>query len=68
LKKIKKPTIFISYSWQTMEIANKIFNDLQVIGVSIIKDNQELSYTNSIPSFMKRIRSSDYAILLISDN
>lgn len=51
-----------------MEIANKIYNDLQVIGVSIIKDNQELSYTDSIPSFMKRIRSSNYAILLISDN
>lgn len=64
----KKPTIFISYSWQTKDIADKIYNDLQVIGISIIKDNQELGYTDSIPSFMKRIRSCDYAILLISDN
>lgn len=64
----KKPTIFISYSWQTKDIADKIFNDLQVIGISIIKDNQELNYTDSIPSFMKRIRSCDYTILLISDN
>lgn len=65
---IEKPTIFISYSWQTINIADKIFNDFQVIGIPIIKDNQEISYTDSIPSFMKRIRSCNYALLLISDN
>ena len=64
----EKPTIFISYSWQTMNIADKIFNDFQVIGIPIIKDNQEISYTESITSFMKRIRSCNYALLLISDN
>lgn len=64
----EKPTIFISYSWQTMSVADKIFNDFQVIGIPIIKDNQEISYTESIPSFMKRIRSCNYALLLISDN
>jgi tetratricopeptide (TPR) repeat protein len=64
----EKPTIFISYSWQTMDVANKIFNDFQIIGIPIIKDNQEISYTDSIPNFMKRIRSCNYALLLISDN
>lgn len=63
-----KPSIFISYSWQTKEIAEKIFNDLRVIGVSIVMDNQELNYTDNIPTFMKRIRESKYALLLISDN
>ncbi len=51
-----------------MSVADKIFNDFQVIGIPIIKDNQEISYTESIPSFMKRIRSCNYALLLISDN
>ena len=65
---MKRPTIFISYSWQTKEIADKISSDLQLISITIIKDNQELNYTDSIPNFMKRIRSSDYALLLISDS
>lgn len=63
-----KPNIFVSYSWQTKEIADKISSDLQLIGISIIKDNQELNYTDNIPNFMKRIRSCDYAILLLSDS
>ena len=56
------------YSWQTKEIADKISSDLQLIGISIIKDNQELNYTDNIPNFMKRIRSCDYALLLLSDS
>ena len=64
---MKKPNIFISYSWQTKEIADKITSDLQLISISIVKDNQELNYTDNIPNFMKRIRSCDYALLLISD-
>ncbi|WP_370398599.1 toll/interleukin-1 receptor domain-containing protein [Tenacibaculum dicentrarchi] len=64
----KNPTLFISYSWQTKDLADKIANDLEVIGIIVIKDNKELDYTDNIPNFMKRIRSSDYALLLISDN
>lgn len=62
-----KPNIFISYSWQTKEISDKIALDLQLIGLSVIKDNKELNYTDSIPNFMKRIRECNYALLLISD-
>lgn len=65
---IKNPTLFISYSWQTKDLADRIANDLEVIGIIVIKDNKELDYTDNIPDFMKRIRSSDYALLLISDN
>lgn len=65
---MKKPNIFVSYSWQTKGIADKISSDLQLIGISIIKDNQELNYTDNIPNFMKRIRSCDYALLLLSDS
>lgn len=64
----KNPTLFISYSWQTKQLADKISNDLEVIGIRVIKDNKELEYTDNIPDFMKRIRSSDFALLLISDD
>ena len=63
----KKPTLFISYSWSTKEIVNKISTDLQLVGVDVIKDNQELEYTDSIPTFMKRIRLSNFALLFVSD-
>jgi|GEM_PF-1406713 len=65
---MEKPNLFVSYSWQTKEIADKISSDLQLIGISIIKDNQELNYTDNIPNFMRRIRSCDYALLLLSDS
>lgn len=65
---IINPTLFISYSWQTKALADRIANDLEVIGIIVIKDNKELDYTDNIPDFMRRIRSSDYALLLISDH
>lgn len=49
-------------------MADKIANDLEVIGIRVIKDNKELEYTDNIPDFMKRIRSNDFALLLITDN
>jgi tetratricopeptide (TPR) repeat protein len=64
----RNPTLFISYSWQTKKIADRIATDLEVIGVSVIKDNNELQFTDNIPNFMKRIRSCDFALLLISDS
>lgn len=63
----EKKTLFISYSWQTKEIADKIASDLDMVGITVVKDNQELGYTDSIPDFMNQIRSCDFALLLISD-
>jgi tetratricopeptide (TPR) repeat protein len=63
-----EPNIFISYSWQTKNIADKISSDLSIIGINVIKDNTELKYSDDIQNFMKRIRLCDYALLLISDN
>ncbi|VVV00156.1 hypothetical protein FVB9532_01421 [Mesonia oceanica] len=34
----ENPTLFISYSWQTKELADRIANDLEVIGIRIIKN------------------------------
>ena len=60
--------IFLSYCWNNKNIADKIYSDLTLIGLSILKDDHTLSYTDSINNFMMRIRDSKYAILLISDD
>lgn len=61
------PQIFISYSWSTQDIAQKIYDDLRNVGLDVIKDNFEIKYTERISKFMERIRDTDFALLLISD-
>lgn len=63
----KHPSVFISYSWIDSAIAEEIYNILKQVGVTVIKDNHTLEYKDSIKNFMNHIRSSDYALLLISD-
>ncbi len=67
-EEVKQPSLFMSYCWAESEIAEKIYKDLVQIGVSILKDNHQLDYKDSIKSFMNSIRDSDYAIILISDD
>lgn len=62
------PQIFISYSWTSKKTADKIFQDLTFVGFNVIKDDQNIKYTDRISDFMKRIRESDFALLLICDN
>ena len=63
----KQPTLFMSYCWAESEIAEGIYSDLVQIGVTILKDNHQLNYKDSIKSFMNSIRDSDYAVILVSD-
>lgn len=64
--KIEK-TVFISYSWQDFEVAEKIEKDLNCSGIKIIRD-VKLEYKDNIFDFMKRIKDEDYAVLLISNS
>ncbi|SDQ06156.1 Tetratricopeptide repeat-containing protein [Chryseobacterium soldanellicola] len=64
--KVEK-TIFISYSWQDFEVADKIENDLNCSGIKIVRD-VKLEYKDNIFDFMKRIKNEDYALLLISNS
>jgi len=59
--------IFISYSWSTKEIAEKIYTDLTLVGLKVLKDNHELKYTDRISDFMKSIKNTDYALFIIND-
>ncbi|MCX8532295.1 toll/interleukin-1 receptor domain-containing protein [Chryseobacterium luquanense] len=58
--------IFISYSWNNKDIADKIYSELTLIGLKILKDNHEVKYKDSLKDFMFKIRDSKYSILLIS--
>jgi tetratricopeptide (TPR) repeat protein len=63
----KSPTVFISYSWSTQKIAEKIFQDLTLVGLSVLKDNHEIKYTDKISDFMISIKKADYALFVIND-
>lgn len=60
--------IFISYCWNDDEIVNKIDNYFKTKKIILQRDKREINSWESIKSFMKRIRKSSYAILVISDN
>lgn len=62
-----KKNIFISYSWENMEIANQIEKDLEVLQFNFKRDVHDINYKSSISSFMEEIRNSDFAVILISD-
>lgn len=65
---MKKPEIFLSYSWTNKKIADKIYYDLTFVGFVVIKDDHTLKYADRISDFMKKIRKADFALLLICDN
>lgn len=60
--------IFISYCWNDDEIVNEIDNYFKAKKIIFKRDKREIESWESIKSFMKRIRKSSYAILVISDN
>jgi len=65
---MNKPTIFVSYSWNDNYYANRICDDLKIIGFEIVRDTDVLGYRESISKFMKRISTEDFVLLLISDS
>jgi len=60
--------IFLSYSWNDKKLADKIFYDLSLAELTIVKDDHSIKYTDKISEFMKRIRESDFALILVSDS
>jgi len=65
---MKRPEIFLSYSWANKKVADKIYYDLTFVGFDVIKDDHTLKYTDRLPDFMKKIRKADFALLLICDS
>ncbi|WP_289302035.1 toll/interleukin-1 receptor domain-containing protein [Sporofaciens musculi] len=63
----KNISIFISYSSDDGMVVDELDKKLQNYGYTIERDIRDLDYTQSIKEFMKRIRKTDYSIILLSD-
>ena len=67
-KTIDNKKIFISYNWEHKISANKLFEFLKAEGYLPTIDGHTLEYKDSISTFMESIRTSDFVILMISDD
>lgn len=63
----KNISIFISYSWNDKGFVDKFDNELQKHGYKVERDIRDTKYAQSIKEFMKRIRKTDYSIIILSD-
>lgn len=63
----KNISIFISYSYDDRKFVDELDKKLQKCGYKIERDIRDLGYTKSIKEFMKRIRKTDYSIIILSD-
>lgn len=61
------PTIFLSYSWANIDVANEIDKDFQITGITMRRDKRDVAYRNSLKEFMKTITTHDYVLVLISN-
>lgn len=59
--------LFLSYSWANSNEADILVNTFSSLGITIIRDVNELKYKDQIRSFMSSIRDSDFAIILLSN-
>jgi len=64
----KEKKIFVSYNWDDSQVVDEIDDFFLSIGLPIIRDKKELQYKSSIKEFMKKIRDTDYVIMIISDS
>lgn len=61
--------IFLSYSHKDSSIVDDIEKKFNKLGLELKRDIRELNYDKkSIKEFMKQIRQSDYAIILVTKN
>lgn len=61
-------SIFISYSWNDTKFVDELDNKLQAYGYKIERDIRDVEYAQNIKEFMKKIRETDYSIIVLSDN
>lgn len=61
-------TIFLSYNWHDVEIADRIDKHLSGLsGIIVKRDVRDIGSWKSIREFMEGIRQQDYAVLIVSD-
>lgn len=63
-----KISLFISYSRNDTNFVDKLDGELQKYGYNIVRDIRDAEYAQNIKEFMKKIRRTDYSIIILSDN
>ena len=61
------PRVFLSYCHADASKARKVEEDLGSTSIELIRDERALGYTEDIESYMKKIRTTDYALVIVSD-
>ena len=61
-------SIFISYSWNDTKFVDELDSKLQAYGYKVERDIRDAEYAQNIKEFMKRIRKTDYSIIVLSDD
>jgi hypothetical protein len=59
--------IFISYCWKNESIVDEIDESFATDGITLIRDKRDTEYKDSFKEFMKKIRSTDSVLMIISD-
>lgn len=59
--------IFLSYCWEDHDYADMIDKYLQEKDIFVILDRRDLKYGESIKEFTKKVRKSDYVIMVVSE-
>jgi tetratricopeptide (TPR) repeat protein len=62
----QKKSVFLSYSWKNMVEVNHIDTQLLQFGIEVKRDVRDLKEWENIPSFMRKIKSTDYVIIFLS--
>jgi len=66
--KQKKPTIFLSYCQKQKSEAVDLENVLLASNIKVIRDEKSLEYMGDYTLFMKKVRTTNFVLLLISDD
>lgn len=59
--------IFLSYSCKNKKIADQLDSMFMVKKITLVRDERDLDYRQSIKEFMKQVRESDYVLMIISE-
>src|SRR5665647_915393 len=60
--------IFLSYSWNNSKTAESLEIFFQTKNIVLERDVRDLEYRQSIKEFMKKVRKSDYCLVVISES
>ena len=64
----KKPSVFISYSSKQKEYADYIEDAFKEKEITLTRDIRDVAFKESFRVFMQKIRDTNFAILVISDD